>query len=89
MTRLVVDASVVVKWFVPEKLSAGARGILGPEYELLARRYRLLTADRRVLHEPKQESTANVWVAHADVMIAAVRTTANHATAIFIETLPG
>ena len=36
MTRVVVDASVAVKWFVPEELSADARVFLTPEYELLA-----------------------------------------------------
>ena len=36
MTRVVVDASVAVKWFVPEELSADARGLLAAEYELLA-----------------------------------------------------
>lgn len=36
MTRVVVDASVAVKWFVPEELSADARKLLAPEYELLA-----------------------------------------------------
>lgn len=36
MTRVVVDASVAVKWFVPEELSAEARQLLTPEYELLA-----------------------------------------------------
>jgi predicted nucleic acid-binding protein len=36
VTRIVVDASVAVKWFVPEELSADARKLLAPEYELLA-----------------------------------------------------
>lgn len=36
MTRVVVDASVAVKWFVPEELSADARKLLASEYELLA-----------------------------------------------------
>ena len=36
MTRVVVDASVAVKWFVPEELSADARVLLTTEYELLA-----------------------------------------------------
>ena len=36
MTRMVVDASVAVKWFVPEELSTEARQLLAPEYELLA-----------------------------------------------------
>ncbi len=36
MTRVVVDASVAVKWFVPEELSADACKLLAPEYELLA-----------------------------------------------------
>ena len=36
MTRVVVDASVAVKWFIPEALSSEARGLLAPEYELLA-----------------------------------------------------
>lgn len=36
MTRVVVDASVAVKWFVPEELSIEARRLLAPEYELLA-----------------------------------------------------
>jgi predicted nucleic acid-binding protein len=33
---VVVDASVAVKWFVPEELSTEARRLLAPEYELLA-----------------------------------------------------
>lgn len=36
MTRVVVDASVAVKWFVPEELAADARVLLASEYELLA-----------------------------------------------------
>jgi len=36
VTRVVVDASVAVKWFVPEPLSAAARKLLAIEYELLA-----------------------------------------------------
>lgn len=36
MTRVVVDASVAVKWFIPEELSADARMFLAAEYELLA-----------------------------------------------------
>ncbi len=36
MTRIVVDASVAVKWFLPEELSTEARQLLTPEYELLA-----------------------------------------------------
>jgi predicted nucleic acid-binding protein len=36
MTRIVVDASVAVKWFLPEELSTEARRLLVPEYELLA-----------------------------------------------------
>ena len=36
MSRVVVDASVAVKWFVPEELSTEARQLLAPEYELLA-----------------------------------------------------
>lgn len=36
MTHVVVDASVAVKWFVPEALSIEARHLLAPEYELLA-----------------------------------------------------
>ncbi|PYM83193.1 MAG: PIN domain nuclease [Candidatus Rokuibacteriota bacterium] len=36
MTRVVVDASVAVKWFVPEELSPEARMFLAAEYELLA-----------------------------------------------------
>jgi predicted nucleic acid-binding protein len=33
---VVVDASVAVKWFVPEDLSTEARQLLATEYELLA-----------------------------------------------------
>jgi predicted nucleic acid-binding protein len=33
---VVVDASVAVKWFIPEELSTQARGLLATEYELLA-----------------------------------------------------
>jgi predicted nucleic acid-binding protein len=36
VTRVVVDASVAVKWFIPEELSADARMFLSAEYELLA-----------------------------------------------------
>jgi len=36
VTRVVVDASVAVKWFVPEARAAPARRLLAPEYELLA-----------------------------------------------------
>jgi predicted nucleic acid-binding protein len=36
VTRIVVDASVAVKWFLPEELSAEARGVLAAEYELVA-----------------------------------------------------
>jgi predicted nucleic acid-binding protein len=36
VTRVVVDASVAVKWFIPEELSADARMFLAAEYELLA-----------------------------------------------------
>jgi predicted nucleic acid-binding protein len=36
VTRVVVDASVAVKWFVPEELSTDARRLLISEYELLA-----------------------------------------------------
>ena len=36
MTRVVVDASVAVKWFIPEELSSEARMLLMAEYELLA-----------------------------------------------------
>ena len=36
MTRVVVDASVAVKWFIPEEMSAHARMFLTAEYELLA-----------------------------------------------------
>jgi predicted nucleic acid-binding protein/plasmid stability protein len=34
--RLVVDASVAMKWFVPEPLAAGAEGLLSREHGLLA-----------------------------------------------------
>ena len=36
MTRLVVDASVAVKWLVPESHADAARRILSPNHELLA-----------------------------------------------------
>ena len=36
MTRVVVDASVAVKWFVPEELSSEACTFLTSEYALLA-----------------------------------------------------
>lgn len=36
MTRLVVDASVAVKWFLPEALAADARRALTAGYQLLA-----------------------------------------------------
>jgi len=36
VTRVVVDASLAVKWFIPEELSADARMFLAAEYELLA-----------------------------------------------------
>ncbi|MEK6604283.1 MAG: type II toxin-antitoxin system VapC family toxin, partial [Nitrospirota bacterium] len=36
MTRLVVDASVAVKWLVPEIHADAARRILSPNNELLA-----------------------------------------------------
>jgi len=36
VTRFVVAASVAVKWFIPEELSADARMFLAAEYELLA-----------------------------------------------------
>jgi predicted nucleic acid-binding protein len=36
VTRVVVDASVAVKWFLPEELSTEARQLLTTEYELLA-----------------------------------------------------
>ena len=36
MTRVVVDASVAVKWLLPEELSTEARRLLATEYELLA-----------------------------------------------------
>jgi predicted nucleic acid-binding protein len=36
VTRVVVDASVAVKWFVPEERSADARALLAAEHQLLA-----------------------------------------------------
>ena len=36
MTRVVIDASVAVKWFIPEELSAESRQLLATRYELLA-----------------------------------------------------
>jgi predicted nucleic acid-binding protein len=36
VTRVVVDASVAVKWFLPEELSTEARRLLSTEHELLA-----------------------------------------------------
>jgi predicted nucleic acid-binding protein len=36
VTRVVVDASVAVKWFLPEDLATEARQLLTPEYQLLA-----------------------------------------------------
>lgn len=36
MTRVVVDASVAVKWFLPEELATEARRLLAREYDLLA-----------------------------------------------------
>jgi predicted nucleic acid-binding protein len=36
VTRVVVDASVAVKWFLPEELSEEARQVLTPKYQLLA-----------------------------------------------------
>ena len=36
MTRVVVDSSVAIKWFIREELFAEARRLLAPEYELLA-----------------------------------------------------
>lgn len=36
MTRVVVDASVAVKWFLPEPLADAAEILLGGAYELLA-----------------------------------------------------
>ena len=36
MTRLVVDASVAVKWFVPEVHGEAAKRFLDPNHELLA-----------------------------------------------------
>jgi predicted nucleic acid-binding protein len=36
VTRVVVDASVAVKWFLPEELSADASTLLAADYRLLA-----------------------------------------------------
>ena len=36
MTRYVVDASVVVKWFLPEDHTEAARGLLSEEFTLLS-----------------------------------------------------
>jgi predicted nucleic acid-binding protein len=36
VTRIVVDASIAVKWFLPEELFTEAHHLLAPEYELLA-----------------------------------------------------
>ena len=36
MTRMVVDASVAVKWFLPEPLAAAAMGLLDTRYTLAA-----------------------------------------------------
>lgn len=36
MTRVVVDASVAVKWLIPEEFSAHARMLLSTDYQLLA-----------------------------------------------------
>jgi predicted nucleic acid-binding protein len=36
VTRVVVDASVAVKWFLPEVASANARMLLALDYQLLA-----------------------------------------------------
>jgi predicted nucleic acid-binding protein len=36
VTRVVVDAGVAVKWFLPEELSANARLLLAVDYQLLA-----------------------------------------------------
>jgi predicted nucleic acid-binding protein len=36
VTRVVVDASVAMKWFVPEELSTESRQLLATGYELLA-----------------------------------------------------
>jgi predicted nucleic acid-binding protein len=36
MKTLVVDASVVIKWFVPEPGSAAARQLLGQDHEFYA-----------------------------------------------------
>jgi predicted nucleic acid-binding protein len=36
VTRVVVDASVAVKWFLPEEFSMAARMLLAADYQLLA-----------------------------------------------------
>ncbi len=36
MTRIVVDASVALKWFLPEPLAAAAMGLLDARYTLVA-----------------------------------------------------
>jgi predicted nucleic acid-binding protein len=36
VTRVVIDASVAVKWFLPEEFSANARMLLAADYQLLA-----------------------------------------------------
>lgn len=36
MSRLVVDASVAVKWFLPEEQSEAARALLRPGHDLIA-----------------------------------------------------
>jgi len=36
VTRVVVDASVAVKWLIPEEFSAHARMLLSTDYQLLA-----------------------------------------------------
>jgi predicted nucleic acid-binding protein len=36
LSRLVVDASVAVKWFLPEAQSGAARALLGAAHELMA-----------------------------------------------------
>lgn len=36
MTRIVVDASVAIKWFLPEEHSINAHRLLSEDYELLA-----------------------------------------------------
>ena len=36
MSRLVVDASVAVKWFLPEAQSDAARALLGSGHDLIA-----------------------------------------------------